>query len=242
MPRTSNVTEQPFENGSTASHMKPTHVARDTYDERQTHILEAATLVMARDGYQRATMRSVAREADVSIAGIYHYFDSKEKLLFVIQFRAFTSLLANLRERIHGIADPVEQLHLMVRSHVGYFATKIHALKVCSHELDSLTGAEFEEIRELRLEYYRMVRAIVDRVFGTYASGSRIDPHVATMSLFGMLNWLYRWYDPSNDRSHSNVAHQITTQFLEGITGEGNGDRINGSSPTETTARAGSQR
>lgn len=229
------MTEQTFENGSHANHTKATHVARDTYDERQTHILEAATVVMARDGYQKATMRSVAREADVSLAGIYHYFDSKEKLLFVIQFRAFTSLLANLRERIHGVTDPVEQLHVMVRSHVGYFATRIHALKVCSHELDSLTGDYYDEIRRLRLDYYRMVRAIVDRVFENHASESPIDPHVATMSLFGMLNWLYRWYDPSSDRSHGKVAHQLSTQFLDGIIGSVHESHP----PSRTVAHAG---
>ena len=192
---------------------------RESHDERLNHILEAATGLMARVGYERASMRAVAKAAGVSLAGLYHYFDSKEKMLFLIQFRTFGSLVNNLREKLHGVADPVEQLQAMVRAHVGYFAANMTALKVCSHELDSLTGAAYEEARRLRRDYYDLTRAVVDRVFEAHAPQSTLDRRVATMSLFGMLNWLYRWYNPKRDRSPSGVANQIALQFLHGTIG-----------------------
>ena len=86
---------------------------RESYDERLNRVLEAATEVIARLGYERASMREVARAADVSLAGLYHYFDNKEKMLFLIQFRTFSSLVSGLREKLHGISDPVEQLSVM---------------------------------------------------------------------------------------------------------------------------------
>jgi AcrR family transcriptional regulator len=175
---------------------------------------------MARDGYEKASMRSVAREAGVSLAGLYHYFDSKEKMLFLIQFRTFNQLVNGLREKLHGVTDPIEQLRALVRSHVGYFASNMAALKVCSHELDSLTGEAYEEARRLRREYFDLARAIVDRVCDAHAADSTVDRHVATMSLFGMLNWLYRWYDPKRGRSPATVASQIATQFAHGLLGE----------------------
>ncbi len=195
---------------------------RESYDERLNGILEAATVVFAREGYAQASMRAVAKAANVSLAGMYHYFSGKEKILFLIQFRAFNSLLNNLRERLHGVDDPVEQLRVMVRAHVGYFGSNMAALKVCSHELDSLSGEAYEEPRRIRFEYYKITRSIIDRLIDKYAPDSSLDRHVATMSLFGTLNWLYRWYSPGEDRSPSGLANQLVSIFLGGTIGIAN--------------------
>ena len=79
---------------------------RESYDDRLNHILAAATDVIARVGYEKASMRQVASAAGVSLAGMYHYFDSKERMLFLIQFRAFSALLSTLKEKLHGSGRP----------------------------------------------------------------------------------------------------------------------------------------
>lgn len=190
-----------------------------SYDERLNRILEAATQIIAEMGYQRASMRVVARVTGVSLAGLYHYFANKERMLFLIQYRAFNALVNNLREKLLGVDDPVEQIRVMVRTHVGYFAANMAALKVCSHELDSLSGQSYEETLRIRRDYYLLVRGIVDRLLDAQATGGGMDPHVATMSLFGMLNWLYRWYDPKRGRSPATVAQQLAAEFLHGLRG-----------------------
>ncbi|MFQ5463699.1 MAG: TetR/AcrR family transcriptional regulator [Phycisphaerae bacterium] len=190
---------------------------RGSYDDRLNHILEAATATIARLGYARASMREVAKAAGVSLAGIYHYFDSKEKMLFLIQFRTFGSLLSNLREKVCGVDDPEAALRIMIRAHLAYFAANMGALKVCSHELDSLSGSAYDETRSIRLEYYALTRDIVDRLLDARGSNGSIDRHVTTMALFGTLNWLYRWYDPQRGPAVNTVADQITDQFLHGI-------------------------
>jgi AcrR family transcriptional regulator len=209
--------ERAFDTRPAANITPVTDRAPATYDERLNRILKAATETIAAVGYERASMRAVARAAGVSLAGLYHYFPSKERMLFLIQYRTFNALLSNLREKLIGVEDPVEQLRVAVRAHVAYFAADIAALKVCSHELDSLSGTGYEETFRIRREYYRVVRAIIERLLETHAPGSTLDRHVATMSLFGMLNWLYRWYDPKRDRSPSTLANQFAVQFLHGV-------------------------
>ena len=211
-------TEQPFGADPQPQVAASTGENRGSYDERLNHILEAATGVIARDGYEKASMRAIAGAAGVSLAGLYHYFDSKERMLFLIEFRSFSSLLNNLREKLHGVDDPVEQLRVTVRAHVTYFASNMAALKVCSHELDSLTGSAYEETRRIRREYYEMARSIVARIVGT-GEAQELDARVATMSLFGTLNWLYRWYDPKRGPSPAALANQISEQFLCGVVG-----------------------
>ncbi|MFH1749218.1 MAG: TetR/AcrR family transcriptional regulator [Planctomycetota bacterium] len=211
--------ERAFDSQNSATPGHATEQTPATYDERLNRILVAATDLIAQAGYEKASMRAVAKAAGVSLAGIYHYFDSKEKMLFLIQFRTFSSLVSSLREKLHGVTDPLEQLRVMIRTHVGHFAANMAALKVCSHELDSLAGAGYEETRHVRREYYDLTRAIVDRICQAHAPESSLDRHIATMSLFGMLNWLYRWYNPREGRAPNGVANQLAAQFLRGVLG-----------------------
>jgi len=190
---------------------------REGYEQRLGHILAAACGVIAQLGYERASMRAVAKATGVSLAGLYHYFDSKEKMLFLIQFRTFSALHQNLIEKLHGIVDPEEQLRGMIRAHLSYFAANMDALKVCSHELDTLSGSAYEQTRDIRKEYYGLTRLIIDRLVDTHAAGAPVNRHVLTMSLFGTLNWLYRWYDPAGGPSVATVSNQIASQFLHGI-------------------------
>ncbi|MFH0981246.1 MAG: TetR/AcrR family transcriptional regulator [Planctomycetota bacterium] len=212
-----------FENRASSPAARISEHGPSSYDDRLNHILEAATRLIAGVGYQKASMRAVGRAAGVSLAGLYHYFPNKERMLFLIQYRTFNALVNNLREKLYGVDDPVERFQVMVRTHVGYFAANIAALKVCSHELDSLSGAGYEETRRIRQEYYNVVRAIVERLIDAHAPAATLDRHVATMALFGMLNWLYRWYDPKHGRSPSAVANQLAAQFLHGLQGCGTG-------------------
>ncbi len=64
-----------------------------------------------------------------------------------------------------------------------------------------------------------MTRSIIDNILKARAPRNALDGHVATMSLFGTLNWLYRWYDPKRGRAPSSIANQIAEQFLHGVLG-----------------------
>lgn len=199
------------------SHSRASSDAREGYEQRLGHILAAACGAIARLGYERASMRAVAKATGVSLAGLYHYFDSKEKMLFLIQLRTFSALHQNLLEKLHGVVNLEEQLRVMIRAHVSYFAANMDALKVCSHELDTLSGSAYEQTRDIRREYYALTRSIIERLLDAHVPGASLDRHVLTMSLFGTLNWLYRWYDPAGGPSVATVSNQIASQFLHGI-------------------------
>jgi TetR/AcrR family transcriptional regulator, cholesterol catabolism regulator len=206
--------EQPFDNPGQRPHAK-TAPPRARFDERLDSILSAATVLFAREGYHLASMRQIAAAAGVSLAGLYHYFDSKERLLFLIQFRAFSELLTGVQAELLGVKDPVEQLRVLIHTQVHYATHNMASLKVCSHELDSLTGEAWEHVWRVRREYYELARSIIGRILTE--RGSSLDVRIATMSLFGTLNWLYRWYDPARERSPSSLASQIFAQFLAGL-------------------------
>ncbi len=225
---------------SSPSNGEPHPIApdREGPTDRLDRIVAAATEAFARAGYHKATMRQIAQEGPggpgVGLAGMYHYVDSKERLLYLIQFRAFSGLLTEATAAISGIDDPIEQLRRLIHTHVLYVASDMATLKVCSHELDSLTGEAYEQVRGVRRDYYDLARSIVSRIIEEakltaddrtvdprvdLTSRGGLDDRVATMSLFGTLNWIYRWYDPAQRRSPGNLANQIFAQFVAGLLG-----------------------
>ena len=76
------------------------------FDRRFSEILDYATEVFAEKGYEGASMRDLSRLSGMSLAGLYYYFESKEKLLYLIQKHTFTTIIDRLRERLAASSDP----------------------------------------------------------------------------------------------------------------------------------------
>jgi AcrR family transcriptional regulator len=186
------------------------------FDHKLELILGAAARVMAREGYGQSTIRMVAREAGMSLAGLYHYFASKDELLFLIQFHTFETIVRRLNERLENVDDPKEQLRVMVTNHLEHFLSRMNELKVCANEMDTLSGDYYEQVRELRQKYLKVTLGIVEQI-GERVGGPRIDSWLATLYLFGMLNWIYMWYPAVENTSADTLADQVMVLFLEGF-------------------------
>jgi AcrR family transcriptional regulator len=185
-------------------------------DERFDLILRQAAKVFYERGYDRASIRDVAREAGMSLAGLYYYFRSKEELLHLILEKVFSDLMAKIRPRIEAASDAVDRLEILIRNHIGYFVENLVEMKVLSHEYESLTGAYHEEIRGTRREYYKLVEGVVTGAMNRGAQKG-VSSRVAVLSLLGMMNWLYTWYRPDVDGDAEAVAKQMTAIFLHGL-------------------------
>ncbi len=185
------------------------------FDERWLHLLDASAAVFSAEGYDRASMRRIAAEAQVSLSGIYHYVKGKEELLFWIQSRTFDSLLRGLVSSLEGVRGPRERLRTAVNNHLRHFGENIHELKVCARELDALEGDAHQEVFDRRRAYFDAVHALVKAL--PPKPEAPLDSWLATANLFGMLNWFYQWYDPTNSRvSLDELAAQQTALFLGG--------------------------
>src|SRR5262245_65126080 len=103
------------------------------FDRRLGEILKHATEVFCEKGYEGASMRDLSRASGMSLAGLYYYFESKEKLLYLIQRHAFTTILDRLRRRLEGVNDPEERIRVFIANHLEYFLANQKAMKVLSH-------------------------------------------------------------------------------------------------------------
>ncbi len=183
------------------------------YEKRLATILKAASKIIARDGYAGASVRDVAAAARINLSGIYYYFSGKDELLFALQRHTFATLVETLKKRCEQCATPEERLRAVIDNHFEFFITNMNDLKVCVHEIESLSGKYYDEVLTIRQEYYRLVRDIVAQCIG----GAKKRADLAALFLFGSLNWVYMWYDPQKNADIRKLSGHLAEVFLNGI-------------------------
>ena len=88
-------------------------------------------------------------------------------------------------------------------------------MKVLSHEDDVLKNGFGCEIAAIKREYYRICIELLDAY--KLARGLEFSSRTAVLSLFGMMNWIYTWYNPRVDADAAELAREMGDIFLRGI-------------------------
>jgi AcrR family transcriptional regulator len=186
------------------------------FDRRLGKILAHATDVFYEKGYAGASMRDLSRASGMSLAGMYHYFESKEKLLYLIQKHTFSTIVERLRERLDDVSNPEQRIRTFILNHLEYFLANQKAMTVLSHEDDALAGEFGAEIAAIKREYYRICLGLMDE----FKREKRLEfnSRVAVLSLFGMVNWIYTWYNLRTDAKAEDMAREMGNIVLNGIT------------------------
>lgn len=185
------------------------------YDRRLAEILAHATEVFCRKGYEGASMRDLSRESGMSLAGLYYYFESKERLLYLIQKHTFTTIVQRLKTRLEGMTDSEARIRIFILNHLEYFLANQAAMKVLSHEAEALKNGFALEVAAIKREYYRICVGLLDDL--KRELGLQFSTRIAVLSLFGMMNWIYTWHNPRVDADAASIAGEMGDVFLRGV-------------------------
>jgi AcrR family transcriptional regulator len=178
-------------------------------------ILERSARLMAHRGYHGTSMRDLAEVTGRSLSGLYHYFEGKEDLLYLINKQGFTSLL-DMAQNLHG--GPDERLKSLITRHIEYFADHLEEMRVMMFGTLDLSKDRGREISQLKETYSQNVQMIV----GDYimrVRGQRLEEAELTRKtylLFGMMNWIFGWYSSGDHGSPQDLADDIYRTFSEG--------------------------
>jgi TetR/AcrR family transcriptional regulator, cholesterol catabolism regulator len=194
------------------------------FDKRMSEILAHATEVFCERGYAGASMRDLSRATGMSLAGLYYYFESKERLLFLIQKHTFTTIVARLKERLKSVSDPDERVRLFILNHLEYFLANQAAMKVLSHEAEVLKNGFGEELAAIKREYYRICVGLLEEF--KRDGDLQFPTRIAVLSLFGMMNWIYTWHNPRVDADAESLAREMGDIFLRGITANASAHKV----------------
>jgi len=198
-------------------------VSTPRYDAQLDQILDIAAEIFSEKGYHDASIRDLAERAQMSLAGLYYYFRSKEELLFLIQDHAFGAILANLVESLRGVADPRERLRRIVLNHFRYFTQHMAYQKVCAFEQEILQGEDYVEVGRKRRRYFELVREVLQEVNGKREYPIKLG--AIALFLFGSMSWIHMWYNPKKDGKPEDMAETLTELFLHGFLALGSADR-----------------
>lgn len=185
------------------------------YDARRDKLMRAAARVFSERGFAGTSMRDLAKASGMSLSGIYYYVKGKDDLLFQIQKTCFEQVAQGARDATSQAADPESRLAAFVRHHIRFFAAHMAEMKVLAHEAESLRGGMLSQIRALKRGYVEFLQSLLAELDGSGAGG-RPARDVAAYTLFGMMNWMYTWYDPEGPVGVDELADSITRLFLNG--------------------------
>lgn len=189
------------------------------FDRRLAKLLDHAALIFCDKGYEGASMRDLSRATGMSLAGLYHYFASKEELLYLIQKHTFETIIANLRRRLKASNDAEERIRIFIENHLEYSLANKEAMKVLVHEDETLKNEFGAEVRSIKRDYYRLCLELLEDF--ERARGLQFSPRLAVLSLFGMINWIYTWHNPRVDANADELASQMGDIFLNGVLNAG---------------------
>jgi AcrR family transcriptional regulator len=189
------------------------------HDIKRDEILDVAAQCFAERSYPAASMNDIAAAGGTSKARLYHYYESKEAILFDLLDRYTQRLLA-----IIGQAEATAQrrnlderaaLHELVRSFLQEYETSATRHVALLHDTKFLGEAQ----RELILDRQRDVVSAVTR-FLRRAYPARVNAanqSAVAMMLFGMINWTFTWLRPGGPMSYAAFAEEVIAMLEHGL-------------------------
>ena len=196
----------------------PRTIAKD-HDAKRAHILKTAARVFAEEGFARASMNQLARACGISKANIYHYYDSKDALLFDI----LDSYLSELRDRIcelpaAGIAAEARLRAIVLETLLAYEGMD-HEHKIQTEGIPLLPEDRQRILRGYQRQMVAALGAALSGVAPQVFAGDPRKLRAATMSVFGMLNWFYMWNRSADRAAREEYADLVTALTLNGVRG-----------------------
>jgi AcrR family transcriptional regulator len=184
------------------------------YEQRREAIVEKAAELFARMGFRGASVADLAIACDTSKSLIYHYYPSKEDVLYAVMASHIDQLVEDVAEVMAQKAEPAAMLHALIHSFVRHYMGAADRQKVLLNELDNLPADKKAIIVHKQRTVIDAVQGLLSAVHPTlkdYPAHARVQ----TMLLFGMINWTKEWFDPKGPISADEVAdmalHLINT-------------------------------
>ena len=194
--------------------MTRTAVSRD---DGRAEVLARAAVAISRHGYHGMTMRDLAKATGRGLASFYHLFQSKEDILFELQSQAFEQLQSSAVRALEEVVEPIPRLQIFVLNHVRYFVEQPDVMRVLVLEAAALPRARRALIRDLKQRYFEIGQEILRTVIGAKVPNvADLELERMTYSMFGMLNWIYGWYEPARHGTEEELARTIQNVVLHG--------------------------
>jgi AcrR family transcriptional regulator len=190
-------------------------------EDRYRAILETAARLICERGYEGTSMQEIAAACRLTKAGLYHYIQNKEQLLFAIMSYGMDLFEGQVLAKVRDTADPVERLRACMRLNielVTHGASK--EVIIILHEHATLTGEPREYIDQRKKQYVRFI----ENTFSEAVKVGRmrpLDPTIVAFSFLGMVLWVYKWFKPDGRLTAAQISDGMLDLFFAGLAAPG---------------------
>ncbi|HYC81618.1 MAG TPA: TetR/AcrR family transcriptional regulator [Solirubrobacterales bacterium] len=184
---------------------------------KRAEILRSFTELVAERGYDEVSVRDVAEALAISKGTILHHFGSKEAILEQINNDYMRRRLAEARDYLPDLDDPVDELQaficqLMLAQQDDRAATVAFSREI----VRSASEPTMAEVRQLRDEFSAVLVGILERGVKSGAF-AEVDPRLTALQIFGMINWAWTWFKPGGRKTAVEIADQFARTVLGGL-------------------------
>ncbi len=180
-------------------------------------IVAAAAKVFRSKGYHAATVRDIAEAVGLLKGSLYHHFESKEALLYLVVKEPIAEMFRTMAAIADADLTATEKLRRAILAHLDAFDRHYPHLFVYLRERESVKRRFREMIGYSPKDYERCWQQILREGVANGEFRRDLDIQVTSYGLLGMLNWAYKWYDPQGRLGIGEVAGQFTSLALAGL-------------------------
>jgi AcrR family transcriptional regulator len=183
------------------------------YEQRKAVIVDAAADLIASLGFGGASISDLAKACGISKSLIYHYYPSKEDILYAVMASHIDQLIDAVELVLGKSGPPNQRLRLLLYTFMDHYVGAASRQKVLLNELAHLTDQARADIIGKQRRIIDAVQRLVVEILPDLAA----DPARArgqTMLLFGMINWTHIWFDPKGPLSAHDVAEMAFKTFM----------------------------
>jgi TetR/AcrR family transcriptional regulator, cholesterol catabolism regulator len=190
------------------------------YVLRREEIIQAAAHVFRDRGFEAATLRDVAAAMGTDRASLYYYVGSKEELLQEIVREALGRDIAAAKAVKASRASTQEKVGSLIQAMVNSYANNYPHMHVYIEDLGRIARQDSEwsiDVIARTRTYESLVNSILSKGQRDGTLRKDLPVELSALALFGMINWMHRWYRPNVKWSPEVVAHTYTEIFLNGF-------------------------
>ena len=179
-------------------------------------IINCAALLFAKYGYNATSIKSIAESCKVSKSLIYHYYFSKEDMLYDIA-QSHINKLISIIDDCSRLKFETNQLKLkkIISQFMIEYKTSKNRHKILIQDIEFLKPSRQKKIKSLQMKVVRSVGEILKKINPQIDEVKDLIP--VTMGLFGMINWTFTWINPSGKMTYKDVSDLFTNIFINGL-------------------------
>ena len=186
-------------------------------EDKKQLLIEKASQLFLKNGYQKTSMRDLAKAVNIQAPGLYYYFKSKKEILYEINEQSWRIFQESILDKVIKVHDPEEKIKIYIRNMIKY---QLSILPITFIVDDSISTKHIKARKAKDAEVFHLLRDILRELAEIKGTQNTIDPTLAAFSLYNIVARIYKWYNPKGRISLEELTDQITRLFLHGFYGE----------------------